>query len=100
MFAVITNGSHQYKVVPGEVIRCGKVSGIVGDKISFNSPLLVSDGSSLLNAKDYKVNATIYKQYRDKKIIVFKKKRRKDYKKKRGHRSYLTLLQINSIEKN
>jgi large subunit ribosomal protein L21 len=99
MFAVITNGSHQYKVIPGEVIRCNKISGMLGDKISFSSPILVSDGSSLLNAKEYIVNATIFKQYRDEKIIVFKKKRRKDYKKKRGHRSYLTLLQIDSIEK-
>ncbi len=102
MYAVIKTGGKQYKVSPGDVIRVEKLPGEPGEEIELNEVLLVGEGENLKIGQPLvegaKVIATILDQGRSKKIIVFKKKRRKNYKKKRGHWQYYTELQIKEIQ--
>ncbi|HFC96968.1 MAG TPA: 50S ribosomal protein L21 [Thermosulfurimonas dismutans] len=101
MFAVIKTGGKQYKVAPGEVLRVEKLPGEPGDTVELSEVLLVAGegeprvGTPLVEGA--RVKATILEQGRSKKIIVFKKKRRKNYKRKRGHRQYYTVLRIEEI---
>ncbi|WP_297057042.1 50S ribosomal protein L21 [Thermosulfurimonas sp.] len=101
MFAVIKTGGKQYKVAPGEVLRVEKLLGEPGDTVELSEVLLVAGegeprvGTPLVEGA--RVKATILEQGRSKKIIVFKKKRRKNYKRKRGHRQYYTVLRIEEI---
>ena len=97
MFAVIELGGKQYSVKQGDVIKTNKIEGTVGDDIIINSVLAAGDkvGSPLLDGAS--VNATILEQKRDDKIIVFKKKRRQNYRRKAGHRQYITVLRIGDI---
>ena len=101
MYAVIKTGGRQYKVAPGQVVRVGKLEAEVGDEVSLPEVLLVRDGETLkagTPALDgVTVSATVVEQDRAKKIIVFKKKRRKGYQKKQGHRQDFTALKIASI---
>ena len=102
MFGVITFGSQQYKVVPGEACVVEKIEGKENDDINFGELILLSNGGELIldksNLEKYAVKGTILKQYRENKVIAFKKKRRKDYTRKRGHRQYKTLVLVKSIE--
>lgn len=101
VFAVIKTGGKQYKVAPGEVLRVEKLPGEPGDTVELSEVLLVAGegeprvGTPLVEGA--RVKATILEQGRSKKIIVFKKKRRKNYKRKRGHRQYYTVLRIEEI---
>ncbi len=101
VFAVIKTGGKQYKVAPGEVLRVEKLLGEPGDTVELSEVLLVAGegeprvGTPLVEGA--RVKATILEQGRSKKIIVFKKKRRKNYKRKRGHRQYYTVLRIEEI---
>jgi len=101
MFAVIKTGGKQYSVESGKTLKIEKVEGKKGDSLSFNEVILISDtniqtfGNPLI--KGAEVKATIIEQIRDKKISVFKKKRRKDYRRKYGHRQYLTVVKIDKI---
>ena len=101
MYAVITTGGKQYKVSAGDLLKVEKLDGAVGDSIELNEVLMVGGeevkiGTPLLpNAK---VTAQIVEQGKDKKILVFKSKRRKNYRKKYGHRQPLTRLKITNIE--
>ena len=101
MFGVVAFGDRQYKIIPGEACIFEKIEGSEGDKISINNLILISDGSEVVLEKSrldrYIVEAEIVKQYRDSKVISFKKKRRKDYTNKRGHRQYKTLVLIKNI---
>ncbi|MEZ5690728.1 MAG: 50S ribosomal protein L21 [Rickettsiales bacterium] len=98
MFAVIRTGGKQYKVANGDVISVEKLSGEAGDKIEINDVLMAGDkiGSPILNGA--KVLGEIVKQFRDDKVIVFKKKRRHNYRRKKGHRQYLTQIKITDIK--
>jgi len=102
MLAVFKTGGKQYSVKAGQVLRVEKLEGNKGDSISFNSVLAVSAnsnhtiGSPLVEGAI--VQAKILDQIRDKKIIVFKKRQRQNYRHTQGHRQYLTILQIESIE--
>lgn len=102
MYAVIKTGGKQYKVSPGDTIRVEKLPGEPGQEIELNEVLLVGDGEEVKIGQPLvegaKVIATILNQGRSRKIIVFKKKRRKNYKKKRGHRQFYTELQIKEIQ--
>lgn len=102
MYAVIKTGGKQYKVSPGDVIRVEKIDGEPGQEIELNDVLLVGDGSELKIGQPLvegaKVLAVIKEQGRSRKIIVFKKKRRKNYRRKRGHRQYYTELEIKEIQ--
>ena len=101
MLAVFKTGGKQYSVKAGQILKVEKLEGIKGDSISFDNVLAVSEssnhtiGSPLV--KGAIVQAKILDQIRDKKIIVFKKRRRQNYRHTQGHRQYLTVLQIESI---
>ncbi len=102
MYAVIKTGGKQYKVSPGERIRVEKIPGDPGTEVELSEVLLVGEGDDLKIGQptlpEAKVVATIVEQGRSRKIIVFKKKRRKNYKKKQGHRQYYTVLEIKEIK--
>ena len=101
MLAIFKTGGKQYSVKAGQVLKVEKLEGGKGDSVSFNNVLAVSDnsdhkiGSPLV--KGAIVQAKILDQIRDKKIIVFKKRQRQNYRHTQGHRQYLTVLRIESI---
>lgn len=99
--AIIKTGGKQYIVSPKEKIKIEKIEGEEGDKIEFAEVLLFEDKKIIEIGKPFikgaKVTATILKQDRGKKIIVFKYKAKKRYQKKAGHRQYFTEVQINEI---
>ena len=95
MFAVIKTGGKQYKVQNNDII---KVEKLAADKeIVFDEVLMAGDKIGAPIVAGAKVKAEILEQIRDKKIIVFKKKRRHNYRRKQGHRQYLTVLKIKDI---
>ena len=101
MLAIFKTGGKQYSVKAGQILRVEKLEGNKGDSISFNDVLAVSEnsnhriGSPLVEGAI--VQAKILDQIRDKKIIVFKKRQRQNYRHTQGHRQHLTILQIESI---
>ena len=101
MLAVIKTGGKQYAVKAGQILKVEKLDGKKGDSVSFDNVLAVTDSSNHTIGnpliKGASVEAKIFYQIRDKKIIVFKKRRRKNSKSTQGHRQYLTVLQIESI---
>ena len=101
MLAVIKTGGKQYAVKAGQILKVEKLDGKKGDSVSFDNVLAVTDSSNHTFGnpliKGASVEAKILDQIRDKKIIVFKKRRRKNSKSTSGHRQYLTVLQIESI---
>lgn len=101
MYAVIKTGGKQYRVTPGDMLKVEKLDGNVGDSIAFDRVLLTSDGEDINLGKPYledtKVYASIARQAKDKKVIVFKYKKRKGYRKKQGHRQNFTLIKIDNI---
>ena len=102
MYAVIKTGGKQYKVEEGQILRFEKLEGETGSEIKFNDVLLYSDGEKItLGApviENAVVSANIVEQGKGKKVIVFKYKRRKAYKRMRGHRQLYTAVKINSIQ--
>jgi len=101
MYAVVAAGGKQYKVEEGDILRIEKVSGNIGDALTFDKVLLISDGDNLTIGQPMVekalVNAQIVEQSKSKKIIVFKYKRRKRYRRKQGHRQFYTAVKIDSI---
>jgi large subunit ribosomal protein L21 len=101
MFAVIRTGGKQYKVAPNDVIVVEKLAGEPGATVEFAEVLMVGDGESVSTGTPLlagaSVSATLVEQRRADKIIVFKKKRRHNYRRKNGHRQYQTLLRITEI---
>ena len=101
MIAVFKTGGKQYCVQPGQILKVEKIGGKKGDSLSFKDVLILSDGLDNIVGnpliKGASIEAKILDQIRDKKIIVFKKRRRKNSKSTQGHRQYLTVLQIESI---
>jgi len=101
MFAVIKTGGKQYSVESGRTLKIEKVLGKKGDSFTFNNVLIIGDGQKQIlgtpEIKGASVQATILSQIRDKKVTVFKKKRRKNYRRTKGHRQYLTIVKINKI---
>jgi len=102
MQAVFKTGGKQYRVSPGDEIKIEKLPGEVGEKVVFDKVLLTSDGETVNIGKPFldssKITGRILGQGRDRKIIVFKFKKRKDYKKKQGHRQSFTLVKIENIQ--
>jgi len=94
-YAIIETGGRQYIVKPNQLLKIEKIDGDIDSEVNFN--VLLIDG------KEANENATvkgrIKSQFRDKKIIVFKKIRRKGYKRKQGHRQSLTEVMISTIDK-
>jgi large subunit ribosomal protein L21 len=102
MYAVIKTGGKQYRVAPGQTVRVEKLEGDIGDNVSLKDVLLVSDESGIKVGQpllaEAEVTARIVEQHREKKILVFKKKRRKGYRRTSGHRQYYTALKIEDIK--
>ena len=102
MYAVIATGGKQYKVKEGDTLRVEKVAGEVGKPITFEKVLMFSDGKEVKIGtpliEKAAVKGTIVEQGKAKKIIVFKYKRRKRYRRKQGHRQQYTAVKIDSIE--
>lgn len=99
MYAILENGSKQYKAEVGSVIKFEKLFGNVGDKVEFGV-LMVSDESGVKVAKDaaaYKAVGEIVEQGKYKKIVVFKYKAKKNERKKQGHRQPFTAVKITEI---
>ena len=101
MFAIVKTGGKQYRVAPGDQIIVERLEGEVGAEISLDQVLAISDGDSGVIGRptvaDASVCARIVQQPRGTKVIVFKKKRRKNYRRKHGHRQELTVLRIEEI---
>ena len=101
MIAVIKTGGKQYEVKAGQIVKIEKLNGKKGDIVSFGNVLAVTDSSNHTFGdpliKGAAVEAKIIDQIRNKKIIIFKKRKRKNSRTTRGHRQYLTVLQIESI---
>ncbi len=101
MFAVFRTGGKQYKVAKNDIIRVETVSGSSGDFVEFNEVLMIGDGSQTTVGKPLvagaSVAATLIDQVKADKVIIFKKKRRHNYRRKRGHRQPLSLLRVVDI---
>jgi large subunit ribosomal protein L21 len=101
MFAIVKTGGKQYRVTENNVIRVEKLDVEAGAKVALDQVLMISDGKKttvgLPVIKGAKVEATVLEQMRDRKVIVFKKKRRHNYRRKKGHRQHLTVLKITKI---
>ena len=101
MYAIIGSGGKQYRTEEGEFVRVEKLAGEVGDEIIFDKVLMFADGENVDIGKplleDVMVKGHIIEQGKYRKIIVFKYKRRKRYRKKQGHRQQYTAVRIDSI---
>lgn len=101
MYAIIATGGKQYKVAEGEKVRVEKLEGEIGGKITLDRVLMLGEGTNVKigrpTVEGASVEAEITDQARHKKIVVFKYKRRKNYRRKYGHRQPYTELKINSI---
>ena len=99
MYAIVENGSKQYKAEVGSIVKFEKLSANVGDKVEFDV-LMVSDENGIKvsdEAKAFKVVGEVLEQGKDKKIIVFKYKAKKNERKKQGHRQPFTAVKILEI---
>ena len=102
MYAVVRTGGKQIRVAPGDAVRVEKLDGAVGDRVELSEVLLVGGendariGTPLVEGA--KVVGTITAQDRGEKIIVFKMKRRKGYRRKAGHRQFYTEVRVDAIE--
>ena len=97
MFAVVRTGGKQYRVAPGDKIVVEKLDGNAGDRITLGEVLLAGDGSSLKSTDGLTVAAEIVAQAKADKVTVFKKRRRHNYRRKKGHRQQHTILKIVAI---
>ncbi len=101
MYAVIQTGGKQYRVSQGDVVKLERLQGDTGTTISFDQVLLIGTdddtkiGTPVVSGAT--VSGTILEQGRDRKVIVFKFRRRKNYKRKNGHRQYFTRVRIDEI---
>jgi large subunit ribosomal protein L21 len=102
MYAVIQTGGKQYRVEPGMDLRVEKLQAGVGENVVFDRVLLASDGEQVQIGKPYvenaKVTGRITRQGKHRKVVVFKFRRRKDYRKKTGHRQGFTQVRIEGIK--
>jgi len=102
MYAIVETGGKQYKIQPGEVVRVEKLSGAVGDPVAFDKVLMMGTdddvrvGAPLVDGA--RVTGKIVTQDKERKIIVFKFKKRKGYRLKKGHRQPFTAVRIDAIE--
>lgn len=102
MYAIVNSGGKQYKAEKGEIVRIEKIPGEVGSQVSFDKILMFSDDDTVKIGRPIldgvAVKGHITEQGKAKKIIVFKYKRRKRYRRKQGHRQQYTAVKIDSIE--
>ena len=102
MFAIVNISGKQYRVTEGDQIKVASLGTEAGEKIKFDQVLLTDDGKKVRIGepvvKNVSVSGTVLNNGRDRKVIVFKKKRRKGYRRKNGHRQSFSLIQIDKIE--
>lgn len=96
MFAVIETGGKQYIVKKGSIIKVEKLEAEQGKEVEIRKVVCLSD-NGLSHSPNSIVKAEVLEQCRGEKLIIFKKKRRKNYRRKTGHRQYITVLRINEI---
>ena len=101
MYAIVRTGGKQYQVAQGDQLRVETLAGAVGETVELSDVLLVADGEDVKigqpQVEGAKVTATIVEQGKAKKVLVYKKKRRKGYEVKNGHRQQYTALRIEGI---
>jgi large subunit ribosomal protein L21 len=97
MFAVVRTGGKQYRVAPGDKIVVEKLDGNAGDTVTLGDVLLAGEGSDLKKTDGLTVSAEIIAQAKAEKVTVFKKRRRHNYRRKKGHRQQHTILRITAI---
>ena len=101
MYAIIKTGGKQYRISPGDVLRVERLPGERGDEVILDQVLLVTDGDAVQVGQPLVPNATVRTEIlrlgKGKKVLIFKKKRRKNYRRKQGHRQLFTALQIDEI---
>lgn len=101
MYAIVEQGAKQYKLEVGDEVLVEKIEGKPGDKVELDKVVFLKGAGEVVfeeeTLKEAKVKATIVEQTKDKKIIVFKYKPKKNYRRKRGHRQRLTRLKIDEI---
>ncbi|MEA2084856.1 MAG: 50S ribosomal protein L21 [Thermodesulfobacteriota bacterium] len=101
MYAIVRTGGKQYQVMTGERLRVEKITGKVGDTVELADVLMIADGDDVKVGQPVldgaRISARIVEQGKAKKVLVFKKKRRKGYRVKRGHRQFFTALEITEI---
>lgn len=103
MYALIQTGGKQYKVSEGDTLKVEKLAGQVGDSVIIDQVLMINDENGNIQVgspviQNARVTAKILEQGKNKKIIVFKYKKRKNYRKKQGHRQAFSRLLIEKIE--
>ncbi|MBF0531307.1 MAG: 50S ribosomal protein L21 [Deltaproteobacteria bacterium] len=102
MYAVIKTGGKQYRVAPGQTVRVEKLDGNIGDEITIKDVLLVADGEQVKVGQpllaEAEITVKIVEQHKERKILVFKKKRRKGFTKAKGHRQYYTAIRVQEIK--
>jgi large subunit ribosomal protein L21 len=97
MFAIVRTGGKQYRVAAGDKIVVEKLDGAAGDTVSLGDVLLAGDGGELKSVDGLTVSAEIVAQAKGEKVIVFKKRRRHNYRRRNGHRQQHTILKITAI---
>jgi len=97
MFAVVRTGGKQYRVAAGDKIVVEKIDGAAGDSVSLGDVLLAGEGAELRAVEGLTVGAEIIAQAKADKVIVFKKRRRHNYRRRNGHRQQHTILKIVSV---
>jgi len=97
MFAIVRTGGKQYRVAAGDKIAVEKLPGEAGDTVSLGDVLLAGEGSELKATDGLIVSAEIIAQAKAEKVIVFKKRRRHNYRRRNGHRQQHTILRITAI---
>ena len=97
MFAIVRTGGKQYRVAAGDKIAVEKLAGEAGDTITLDDVLLAGEGDTVADASKVAVSAEIIAQAKSEKVVVFKKRRRHNYRRKAGHRQQMTLLRITDV---
>jgi len=101
-YAVLKSGGKQYKVSAGDVILVEKILGESGSKITFDDIVIMGEGAQIhieeAELKSASVTGEVIEQTRGPKLIIFKKKRRQNYRRKKGHKQDLTAIRIKSID--
>ncbi|PQA88740.1 50S ribosomal protein L21 [Hyphococcus luteus] len=101
MYAVVKTGGKQYRVSKDDIVKVERLPGEAGDVVTLDEVLMVGDGGDVTvgapKVDGASVAAEILEQKRDRKIIVFKKRRRQNYRRKAGHRQHLTVLKVTDI---
>ena len=97
MFAIVRTGGKQYRVAAGDKIAVEKLAGEAGDTVTLGDVLLAGEGDTVADAAKVSVSAEIIAQAKSEKVVVFKKRRRHNYRRKAGHRQQMTLLRITDV---